>query len=327
MSIPDSLDCLCTGIVVADFICQPIQAIPPSGGLARTERIEFSLGGCAANVAVDVSKLGIKVGISGRVGDDSFGHEVFSRLVSKGVDCRGLVKSSTAPTSTTFVLNVKGEDRRFIHSVGANAEYDGSDVEREQISSAKVLYVGGFGLMESFTAECVERLFRIARDARVTTILDVVLPEDRDMSSAMATVAPWTDYFFPNDDEGKRLSGESDPIRQARHFRNLGIQNVVITCGSRGSVVLANDPRTGNDAIYESGVYSVNPVDPTGTGDAFLSGYVYGMLKGASPYDCLRYGSAMGASCVRSMGATTGVFDQQELAEYAARHQLPTKMR
>ncbi|MBC8116834.1 MAG: carbohydrate kinase family protein, partial [Candidatus Saccharimonas sp.] len=143
-----SLDCLCAGIVVADSVCQPLAKMPPPGTLARTERVEFTIGGCAANVAVDMAKLGLTVGVSGRVGDDVFGREVRDRLVASSVDCSGLVLSPTAPTSSTFVLNVRGEDRRFIHCVGANAEYDGRQVTAETIRAAKVLYVGGFGLLE-----------------------------------------------------------------------------------------------------------------------------------------------------------------------------------
>lgn len=314
-----SLDCLCAGIVVADSVCQPIAKLPPAGGLARTERVEFTIGGCAANVAVDMSKLGLTVGVSGRVGDDVFGREVRGRLVASSVDCSGLVLSQTAPTSSTFVLNVRGEDRRFIHCVGANAEYDGRQVTAEAIRAARLLYVGGFGLLEALTPECVVRLFRLAREAHVATILDVVLPEVGDLSSWIAEVAPWTDYFFPNNDEAERLCGETDPARQARRFRELGIRTVVVTCGGRGSVLL------GPQAELKSGIHPVEAVDATGTGDAFVSGYLFGLLRGVDAVECLKLGTAMGASCVRSMGATTGVFNAPELLAYVATNPLPVE--
>lgn len=314
-----SLDCLCAGIVVADSVCQPLAKMPPPGTLARTERVEFTIGGCAANVAVDMAKLGLTVGVSGRVGDDVFGREVRDRLVASSVDCSGLVLSPTAPTSSTFVLNVRGEDRRFIHCVGANAEYDGRQVTAEMIRAAKVLYVGGFGLLEALTPECVVRMFRLAREANVATILDVVLPETGNLASWIEAVAPWTDYFFPNNDEAERLCGEVDPARQARHFRDLGVRDVVITCGSRGSLLL------GPSGQFESDVYPVEAVDATGTGDAFVSGFVFGLLRGADTAECLRLGTAMGASCVRFMGATTAVFTASELQAFVETHPLPVR--
>ena len=314
-----SLDCLCAGIVVADSVCQPLAKMPPPGTLARTERVEFTIGGCAANVAVDMARLGLRVGVSGRVGDDVFGREVRDRLVAASVECSGLVLSPTAPTSSTFVLNVRGEDRRFIHCVGANAEYDGSQVTAETIRAAKVLYVGGFGLLEALTPECVVRMFRLAREANVTTILDVVLPEVGNLAGWIEAVAPWADYFFPNNDEAERLCGETDPVRQARHFRDLGVREVVITCGSRGSLLL------GPNGQLELGIYPVEAIDATGTGDAFVSGFVFGLLRGASTAECLRLGSAMGASCVRTMGATTGVFSAHELLTFVEAHPLPIR--
>lgn len=316
--MPRSLDCLCAGIIVADSVCQPIARMPRPGTLARTERVEFSIGGCAANVAVDMAHLGLKIGISGRVGDDVFGREVRDRLETAAVDCTGLVLSETAPTSSTFVLNVQGEDRRFIHCVGANAEYDGMQLSEQQIAASRVLYVGGFGLLEAMTPERVIRMFRLAREAGTTTILDVVLPDDgRHLLGWIQQVLPWTDYFFPNNDESAQLlDGESDPLLQARAFRESGARSVVITCGSQGAFLSSPTHQ------LKSGVYPVEPVDATGTGDAFVSGFVLGMLSGATPESCLQMGTAMGASCVRCMGATTGVFNADELQQFVRSHPL-----
>lgn len=316
--MPGSLDCLCAGIIVADSVCQPISRMPPPGSLARTERVEFTIGGCAANVAVDMAGLGLRVGVSGRVGDDLFGREVRDRLAASAVDCSGLVLSPTAPTSSTFVLNVRGEDRRFIHCVGANAEYDGTQLTAEDIGAARVLYVGGFGLLEALTPDSVVRMFRLARDAGVITILDVVLPDQGDhLLGWIQEVLPWTDYFFPNIDESAQLlGGDCDPMSQVRRFRELGAKTVVITCGGQGALFASSSLR------LKSGVYPVDPVDATGTGDAFVSGFVFGLLNGAAPQRCLELGTAMGASCVRCMGATTGVFDDRELLQFVDRHPL-----
>ena len=314
-----TLDCLCAGIIVADSVCQPIEKMPLPGTLIRTERVEFTIGGCAANVAVDMAKLGLRIGVSGRVGNDLFGREVRDRLLASAVQCDGLVLSETAATSSTFVLNVKGEDRRFIHCVGANAEYDGDDITLETIRRAKVLYVGGFGLLEALTPECVGRLFRLAREANVTTVLNVVLSEAGSLASWIEAVAPWTDYFFPNNDEAERLSGEADPLQQAQYFRDLGVRTVVVTRGSSGSLLVDAD------GCLAAGVHSVEVIDGTGTGDAFVSGFLFGLLRGANRAECLQLGTAMGASCVRSMGATTGVFNADELLAFVAAHHLEVR--
>lgn len=322
--MPVSLDCLCAGIIVADSVCQPIDRMPAPGRLARTDRVEFTIGGCASNVAVDMARLGLRVGVSGRVGEDVFGREVRDRLIAANVDCSGLIMSTTAPTSSTFVLNVKGEDRRFIHCVGANAEYDGGQVTSEEIAAAKILYVGGFGLLEGLTPEKVIRMFRIAREAGVTTVLDVVMPESGNhLLGWIREVLPWTDFFFPNSDEATQLldgvtdfDGVIDVVTQTRRFCELGAGTVVVTCGSQGAVLNSSKQR------LKSGVYPVEPVDATGTGDAFVSGFLSGLLNGADLGKCLELGTAMGASCVRCMGATTGVFNSDELNQFVSTNPL-----
>lgn len=306
----NSLDCLCAGIIVADMVCQPIEKSPPAGALIKTDGIEFSIGGCSSNMAVDMVRLGMKVGLSGRVGNDLFGREIRDRLGSAGVNTAWLETSHRTPTSSTFVLNVKNEDRRFIHCVGANAEYDGSELTESIIQGTRSLFIGGFCLMESLTAERAIRLFRIAREAGVMTAFNVVVPENADVTAWINPLLPWTDYFFCNDDEGKRITGESDPVRQAESLRNLGAKTSIVTCGERGSVLIGPNDRLKAD------VYRVQPLDPTGTGDAFASGFLFGLLRGESIGQCLKLGTALGASCVRSMGATTGVFNTSELADF-----------
>ncbi len=314
--MPTPLDCLCVGIVVADTVCHPIARMPAQGVLIKTDQIEFSIGGCPANVAVDMARIGLKSGISGRVGADVFGREVRNLLNASGVDTSQLETSGTTPTSTTFVLNVAGEDRRFIHCVGANAEYDGTHVTDEAIRAAKMLFVGGFCLMDSLTPERTVRLFRFARENHVPTALNVVLSDSTDTMAWLHPVLPWTDYFFCNNDEAERITGQKETIKQAESIRDLGAKTAIVTQGERGAVLISP-----NDRLH-AGIFPVETVDATGTGDAFSAGFLYGVLKGKNVAECLKLGAAMGASCVRSMGATTGVFNATELAEFVSSNQL-----
>ncbi|MDX1969405.1 MAG: carbohydrate kinase family protein [Planctomycetaceae bacterium] len=312
----DRWDCLCAGIIVADQVCEPIVAIPPAGGLSLTPRLTFTIGGCAANVAVDLVKLGLRVGVSGCVGTDLFGRALADLLTTAGVDCTGLSARPEQPTSGTFVINVQGEDRRFIHCVGANALYDGTQITDADLARTRVLYVGGYCLLETLTPARVSELFQRARAAGVTTMLDVVVGSRAACWEWVAPVLPWTDVFLPNHDEATVIAGGTDPWEQARRFRAAGCGTVMITCGADGAIY---DGPAGRCRV---GTFPVTAVDPTGTGDAFVAGYVYGLLKGHSPAACLKYGSALGASCVQAIGATTGVFHAAELESFVASHSL-----
>ena len=136
------------------------------------------------------------------------------------------------------------------------------------------------------------------------------------MRAWLNPVLPWTDYFFCNNDEAERITGQSGAIEQAKALKELGVKTAIVTQGAQGAILV------GDAMKLRSGVYPVQPVDGTGTGDAFASGFLYGLLRGKDLRECLKLGTAMGASCVQSMGATTGVFREQELLDHVRTNTL-----
>ena len=282
-----------------------------------TDAISTAIGGCASNVAMDLAKIGRRAAVVGLVGADMPGRFVRDELAHGGVDTTYLAETHAAQTSATLVINVRGEDRRFIHTFGANAEFDGRQITPELVRQARVLYLGGFFLMPRLTAERVVEMFRFAREAHVPTVLDVVIPDPRICREQLDKVLPWTDVFLPNVDEGRQLTGLADPLEQARFFRDAGAATVVITCGGDGAVLI------GKSGTLRADRFPVEFVDGTGSGDAFTAGYIAGLLDGCGPEKCLELGSALGASCVRRAGATTGVFTRSELEEFLLTHHLP----
>ncbi|MAT16840.1 MAG: carbohydrate kinase [Planctomyces sp.] len=311
-----TIDVLCAGIIVSDHVCEPITHMPRAGELILTPSTQLSVGGCASNVAVDLTRLDRKAAVLGRIGSDIFGQHLKDELARQQVICDYLYESTTVQTSTTLIVNVKGEDRRFIHSVGANGEFDGTEITRELISQAKILCIGGYLLASSLSQQNVINVFKLAKEAGVTTVLDVVTPQQRDYWNDIKDVLPWTDYFMPNDDEAELLTGLSDPVEQARKMHDAGVGTILITCGDEGTVVMSKDDR------FRTRCYPVDFVDGTGSGDAFVAGFMHGLLDHKSLRDCVTCGSAMGASAVRAVGATTSVFTADELADFIDRHPL-----
>jgi sugar/nucleoside kinase (ribokinase family) len=309
-----SIDCLCLGIVVADHVCEPIDHLPRSGELVLTERTTLALGGCAANVAVDLARLGRRTAVVGRVGDDPFGAFVAEQLRRSSVDTQHLLSTPGEATSCSMIVNVLGDDRRFIHARGANAFLSGREVSAGLLQQTRVIYVGGYCLSDEPAPENIAALFRRASEIGVKTVLDVVIPRPSDYWPFLEPVLPWTDVFLPNRDEAAMIIGEDDPVRQSLRFREAGAKTVVITCGSEGSVTASARGQ------FRSGGFEVAQVDGTGSGDAFAAGYIHGLLAEADEPECVRIGSALGASCVRATGATTGVFNERELAQFLETH-------
>ncbi|MBD3674872.1 MAG: carbohydrate kinase family protein [Planctomycetaceae bacterium] len=312
-----SIDCLCAGIVVADHVCEPIERLPNSGELVLTEGTTITIGGCAANVSVDLTKLGRKVQFCGAVGADALGDFSLKFLREAGVGIDWLTVSETHPTSASLIIPVRGDDRRFIHSTGANDLFSPSSIDRGLFQDLRVLYLGGYCISDIWSVEEVVQLFKDAQAAGVTTVLDVVIPKAAEFWKRIAPVLRFTDAFLPNNDEGKAITGLSNPLEQAKRFRSAGAKEVVITCGDEGLVALG-------DETLRADRYDVEFFDGTGSGDAFSAGFILGLLEDKSFSERLAMGSALGASCVQALGATTGVFNREELEQFLATHEFRT---
>src|SRR5438445_10290552 len=98
-------DVLCAGIVVADHVSSPISHLPAAGELVMAERLILTIGGCAANAAVDLSKMGVRAAVVGRVGGDIFGRVVSDLLGEQGVDIYCVAVSRELDTSHTLIVN------------------------------------------------------------------------------------------------------------------------------------------------------------------------------------------------------------------------------
>jgi sugar/nucleoside kinase (ribokinase family) len=314
---PPTIDCLSVGILVADHLCDPIDHAPAAGELVLCDRLPLSIGGCASNVAIDLARLQARVAVVGCVGQDAFGRFILDTLAADGIDTRDIRQLPDAETSGSLIINVRGEDRRFIHSAGANARLRVADIPLDRVRQAKVLYVGGYLLMPALESESLADLFRQARAAGVKTVLDIVLPGPGDHWPKLASLLRETDVFLPNQDEAIALTDQHDPLVQAERFAAAGAAAVVITCGASGSVVVSGQSR------LRVGSFPVDYQGGTGAGDAFDAGFITGLLLGEDLAGCVRWGSAIGASCVRSISATDGVFTRQEAEQFMRDHPLP----
>jgi sugar/nucleoside kinase (ribokinase family) len=304
--------CLSAGIFVVDHLCNPIDHMPVAGELILADELPLSIGGCAANVAMDLARVGATVNVAGCVGNEF----VTDSLASRGVDTSGIRRLNDVGTSGTLIINVKGEDRRFIHCPGANAVMQASDIPLDLVRESKVFYVGGYLLMPALENGGLTKLFREARAAGVTTVLDVVLPGPGDHWKRLADLLAETDVFLPNNDEAAAITGLKDPLDQAKKFRDAGAGTVVITQGERGTLLVSEK------ISLRASPYPTTFVGGTGAGDAFDAGYIVGLLDDLDPVECVKWGSALGASCVRSISATDSVFDRAEAEEFIAKHPI-----
>jgi len=306
---------LCVGILVADVFVPPLERLPAAGELLATDDFLLQPGGCAANTAIALGKLGVRAAVCGRVGGDLLGDFVERDLRAREIDTSGVRRTEGYGTSKTVIIPVAGEDRRFIHTFGANAALTAGDIEPAALGAAEVVYIGGYLILPSLReGELAERL-REARARGTRIVLDVAVPVGQELpADAASLLLPLADYFVPNLDEARALTGESDPRRQAERFLEHGANTVAIKLGERGAYV-----RSGETA-FEVLAPPVEVVEPSGAGDAFAAGLMVGILEGWELERSVRFASVIGGSACTALGCWAGVFTRAQAEAFLAAH-------
>ncbi len=312
------MDVVCLGILIADIFASPIDSLPAEGELKLVARYLLSAGGCAANTAACLRRLGREVGVIGKVGDDLFGDFVLNDLKHLGVDTSAVLRSTTYPTSNTYIINVKGEDRRYLHCLGANEDFGLADINPSAFEGARLLYFGGYGVLPGFRPKDLAQLFCSAKERGLMTVLDVVLSAGASASIEWVEQAlPYTDLFLPNNDEAQALTGKKEPAEQAEILaRGSPECTIVITRGRQGVLV------RNRSKVLMANAYRVQSIDESGAGDAFAAGFIAGMLQNWPLEQSVRFASAIGASCTRALGCTEGVFHFDEAVEFISKNEL-----
>ncbi len=166
---------VCAGIVVADVFVPLLPRLPEPGELVATEDFVVETGGCAANAAIALARLGVRAAVVAKVGDDLFGDFVHDELSAAGVDVTGIGRAAGLGTSKTVIVPVSGEDRRFIHTFGANAALSAADIAPAIADAPDVLYIGGSRAPRPAAGRA-----RCAASARATgrtlVVFDVAVP-------------------------------------------------------------------------------------------------------------------------------------------------------
>lgn len=294
---------VCFGLLVADCVTATVDALPPRGTLEIVERVELHVGGCAANTAIALAKLGIAAAIIGGVGADGLGDFVRGAVAAAGVDTRGVKRFTGVPTAATAVCVHSDAERTFLHVPGANAVFCAADTDWGVTHDAAVFHIAGAQLMGALEAENgIAAVARAAKQRGMTVTLDTVMNPRSLGWNALKDALPFVDWMLPSEAEAEQLTGKRGAAAQARAFQAAGATSVAIKRGGDGCAVF---PAGG--APFTVPCYPVSAVDTLGAGDAWVAGFLLGLLRGFDTLQTARLANAVGAFAVQSFGATTGI--------------------
>jgi sugar/nucleoside kinase (ribokinase family) len=304
------IDVLGFGIIVYDVFAKPLDAVPDWGRLITFDEIAHSVGGCPVNTSVDLAKLGAKVMIGGCLGTDPAGNTVREKLREAGLVVGGLTAIEGRSTSFTFIAIGSDGQRRFFHTVGANACISDAHCTDDMLRRAKILHVGGTLLMPGFDGEPTARLLKRAKEFGLITSMDTAFNPGVDAASLVKPCFKYLDIFIPSIEEAELISGKTDPQEILDSFDGEGMPVVGIKLGSKGSVIRAEGQ------THWVPPFKVTPVDTTGAGDAFMAGFLYGTLKGWPILERARFATAVAAICIQAIGCSTSIVPADEVKAF-----------
>lgn len=305
-------DITCVGILVADVLGKPVDRLPEKGKLGLVENMSLQIGGCAANVVIDLARLGLKSNIIGKIGDDNFGKFLLNILNSECVDVTGLRIDRNVSTSASMVMISGDGERSILHSFGANARFSFDDINLDIVKKSKILLIAGTFLMPDFDGEGTEKLLKFAGENGVICCMDTAWDSKGQWLKKIESSLKYLDWFMPSYDEARELTGDSKPEDIAMFFQSKGVRNVIIKLGSEGCYT-----KPLNETGYYVPAYTnVEVIDTSGAGDSFCAGFISGLSNGWDILQCSKFANAVGAHCITKIGTTTGIRSAEETLEF-----------
>ncbi|MCL4481731.1 MAG: carbohydrate kinase family protein [Bacteroidetes bacterium] len=311
-------DIVCVGILVADVLGKTVNSFPEKGKLALVDRMSLQIGGCAANVVIDLAKLGLGSTIIGKIGDDNFGKFLLETLNSNKVNISGLKLDNNVSTSASMVMISSDGERSILHSFGANAKFCFDDINLDIIKKSKILLIAGTFLMPDFDGEGTRKLLKFAKENGVLCCMDTAWDSTGEWLNKIEPSLEYLDWFMPSYDEAVEMSGKTKHEGIAQFFYSKGVRNVIVKLGSEGCYVKPEN----EDGYTVVAFNKVKAIDTSGAGDSFCAGFIAGLYKGWKVQKCAEFANAVGAHCIMQIGTTTGIKSIEEVLRFISDYEF-----
>jgi len=326
-----SLDLICLGRAAVDLYGEQI-------GARLEDQSNFAkyLGGCPANIAVGSSRLGLKLAMLTRVGDEHNGRFVRETLAAEGVDVSHVVTDPKRLTALVF-LAVKDRDTFpliFYRHDCADMALSVEDFDAGFIGSAKALLVSGTHFSQPKTAEvCLQAIkhakkfvFDIDYRPVLWGLTSPGMGEQRFVASKPVTkklqeVIPLAHLVIGTEEEFHIAAGCEDTDEAVRRLQKISKATLVLKRGPMGCTVF-----TGKHSFQGKG-FPVEVFNILGAGDGFAAGFLSGWLRDLPLEECARRANACGALVVSRHGCAPAMPSKAELELFLSRADWPFRLR
>ncbi|MCM3707956.1 MULTISPECIES: ribokinase [Cytobacillus] len=285
-----------------------IDRMPKEGETLEAPDFEIGCGGKGANQAVAAAKMGSKVMMVTKVGDDLFADNTIRNLASYGIDTEFTNKVPGTSSGVAPIFVDPDSKNRILVIKGANHHLLPADVDR---AAEKLKQCSLIVLQLEIPLETIYRAIEFGNEHGIPVILNPA-PASKDLDFNYVCKC---DFLVPNESELEILTGmpvESEEQIQAaaRMLISKGVKDVIVTMGSRGAMWVSKNE------VHVVASQKVNAIDTTGAGDAFIGCFAHYFVQSGDILDAIRKATYFAALSVTKRGTQASYPSVDELKEF-----------
>ncbi len=254
-------------------------------------KFDIASGGSAANTINGLANLGLSAGYIGKIHNDKYG-EIFRKdMTEKGIEA--ILLEGTQDTGIATTLISPDSQRTFGTYLGAAVELTASDIKSEFFDHYDLLHIEGY-LVQNH--ELIETAVKIAKSKGLKVCIDMASYNvvELNLKFLQSLIRNYVDIVFANEEESKAFTG-LEPEQALNEISKI-CDIAVVKIGAKGSMVKRGDEKVFVEAI------KADPVDTTGAGDLYASGFLYGLVHDYSLSKCAELGSLLGGNVIEVVG-------------------------
>ncbi|MCK4418926.1 sugar kinase [Candidatus Aerophobetes bacterium] len=273
--------------------------------------------GASAIFADTLAKLGCSVGFVGPVGEDDFGKCILRKLEEDGVDISQVIVLPDCTTGTAFTMYFSDRRRKFLfHMKDASpAHFSPEHIEASYFSKVDFLHITGDVLAVSDSSEkaCHKAVSLVKKRGGRISFDPNLRPELLNIEEIRALCDPFVkvaDVLLPGEEELELLAGTKDLKEAAKKFLERGVKIIALKQGKQGSTIFSSNKQ------LHIPPFEVEEIDPTGAGDCYDAGFIFGLLKGWGLEEIGRFSNAVGALAVTKRGGMDGISSLSQVMHF-----------
>ena len=290
---------------------------PPGTKTENAKKFISHLGGSAANITVQLTKLGAKCKLLTKISDDAIGKLVINQLNKYNIDSSLIKYVNGEPRVSLAVVEstLKNHQSVIYRNLAADLFIEKKDIIKAKVQDFSCLIFTGTCLASEPSRSATFLALKIAKKHNIPIIQDIdyrpyTWKSSTEASKIYLKAAKLSNILIGNDDEFGILAKDyKKGLRLARTLIKK-VQILIYKKGQNGSITLTKDKN------FFKGIYKVKTLKPTGAGDAFMGGFIGSILNKYSLEDSIEIGTAAAAIVVTKVGCAPAMPNMNQIKNF-----------